>query len=92
MSACPDVRHTNPAHQSTHGACFVPCVFSVKVRERLSRECADTMFHIASTKSTIKSMTAQHEVSSREDSPGEAHNPKEHPQVSTVLGSYVSFS
>ncbi|CAM9504572.1 unnamed protein product [Hapterophycus canaliculatus] len=31
-----------------------------KVRERLSRECADTMFHIASTESVIKSITAKH--------------------------------
>ncbi|CAM9929956.1 unnamed protein product [Ectocarpus fasciculatus] len=36
-----------------------------KVRERLSRECADTIFHIASTESTIKSMTAEHEASMR---------------------------
>lgn len=40
------------------------CVNSLlQVRERLSRECADTLRHIAATKAIIKHMKSQHEAS-----------------------------
>ena len=38
------------------------CLSYGQVRERLSRECADTLLQIASAKSALKQLKARHEV------------------------------